>query len=640
MKYFSKIISLSTLLVLSVGAPIEQEKDKTVKILTDKPDSITADKWNDYCISMKNFFTTTKNENPIIRDYDIDFSYNKDEIYDKKSTNEYESYINNIIRELKSNTYDMMILDDKFLFADNAFVSSDYVDTSFSRDIHNEYLELTNDVNKETLSFHDNKILNDGYYNNHLYALPFEKDFDVIYYRKDNANLSSADMTNVSWDALAEMKGEGAPNTISVASGNDDELLNLFLEYTNEKINLTDKDKESNYAKLYNDNSKDIYNAFSTFTSKITENNNFEVTQDNAYKSFIGKSSAVYKGKASQYRAIFDSQNGNNIMMKLPPKNVSVISKKYLVINKNSLLDKKVLIEVALKLTSREMQLYKAEQFGKFPTFDLNQRGSDPSIKTYAEKNFELLNLMNRIIPLHLKDVFSSKFSAPFMEIRALLPQDLRNYLKSKKDEDLFNVFENTQKLLMDKSKVIHIPTYFLYAPIFIFTVFALTVIATIIKYRNYPCLKIFSPGFCILSILGLIMNIISPIFTLGMNDPKMCKFNYTYDTLYTDLTLFPMVAVTYRLYTIYRSKARDNKIKNLNTRIYIFFIIGMISMVVYSAICSFFIHNYYFLSYGTIDTYRQPVCKYTDSRVFEFIERRVNELIINYQLMVISDSI
>ncbi|ORX54250.1 hypothetical protein BCR36DRAFT_322626, partial [Piromyces finnis] len=635
MKYFSKIVLQSALLVLSARAlPVTPQKNKVIKILTDKPDSIIATKWNDYCSSIKNFFTTTEAENLLLHEYDIDFTFNYDELYDKKSTNSYETYLNSIIKELKENNYDMMILDDKFLFSENAYIQSQYIDSTFGKNIHNEYLDLTSDINKDSLSFHDSKILSDGYYDNHLYAIPFEKDFDVIFYRNDNASFGNVNMINVSWDDLVNINTEASVNKLSVPLGNSDELLHLFIEYANEKIDLSGNNKESNYEKLYNQNSKDIFNSFSSFVTKFGTNITSEITFIDAYETFINGKSSVFKGKASHYHAILNTPNGKNVMMQLPPKNTSIINNKYIVINKNSLLDKKVLIEAAKRLTSKEMQLYKAEQFGKIPTFDMTQRDSDPSIKTYSEKNPELLNIISKIIPLHLKDIFKSEFSAPFMEVRILLPQDIRKYLKEKNNNDLSNVIENIKMLLMDKSNVIHFPTYLLYAPIIIFTLLAIIVVILIFKYRNYSCLKIFSPGFCILSIIGIIMSIIHPMISMENTNPNVCKYLYIYETIFTDLTLFPMVAVTYRLYTIYSSKAKDNKIKHLNTRINIFFIIAMLIMVFYSAAVSLFILNFYFHSYGTIDTYRQQVCTYSDNGIFESIERRVNELI--YIVMIV----
>jgi len=628
MKYISKVISLSALLALSVSAlPVSQNVSKVVKILVDKPDSITAEKWDDYCSSMKSFFTTTSNENPIIRDYDIDFSYKNDEVYDKSTTKYYENYIKSIIKELKSNTYDMLILDDKFLFSENALIGSEYVDSTFGREIHKEFVDLTSDIQKESIAFHDSSILDYGYYENHLYALPFEKDFDVLYYRNDNQKLNKIDMSSMYWDNLLSM------NKLSVATANDDELLNLFIEYTNEKIDLTGQNKNENYEKLYNESSKDIYDAFRTLVSMLGNNADTNVSYDNAYKSFIDNKTDMFKGKASQYLNILNSQNSKNIIMNLPPKNVSVLNKKFLVINKNSLIDRKVLIETALKITSKEMQLFRAERFGNIPTFDLKQGNSDSSIKTYIEKNSESVTLLNNMIPIHLKSVFESKTSPPFMEIRALLPQDIRNNLKDAKDDKLANVFENTQKLLMNKRNVIHLPSYLLYAPMILFTILSFIVIILIFRYRQYPCLKVFSPGYCILSIIGIMMSIIYPIFEMNATKEEFCKYRYIFATILTDLTLFPMVAVTYRLYNIYKLKANDDKKKNLNSRIAVFFLIGMLIMIIYSTCSAVFFLKFHFSSYGTIDTYRQQVCYATGPTYLESLERRVNELIVSINI-------
>jgi len=636
MKYISKAISLSTLLVLSASAlPVTNPTDKEIKIYTRVPDNLETPKWNEYCSSMKNFFTTTVTENSTLLGYDIGFYYDESELFDKVSTKDYESHVNSLVNKLKSSDYDIFVLDENFLFAENSNIQSEYVEKSFGSEIHKMYVDLTANISKEELSFHDADILSYGYYDNRLYALPYERDFDVLFYRNNNSNLGTIDMMNISWDQLVTMNSEAASNVLSSAIANDDEMLNLFVEYANERVTLSGNDKDKNYERLYNNGSKEIYDAFSNFLEKFGPNVDKDVGTEKAYQIFIDKQSSMLKSKASRYGILSETTGDETIKMKLLPKNASVTSNKYIVINNNSLKDKKVLIEAVKKLTSKEMQNFRAgTQFHKIPTFDINQRNTDHDIQTFANNNLDLLDILGKLSPLHHKTVFKSKDSPPYMEVRALLPQDIKKYNKERKENKLSNVLENTQKLLMDKANVIHLPTYILYAPIILFIILSIVVIVLIFKYRRYPCLQTFSPGFCILSIIGITMSIIDQIFVMEMKNPAVCKYHYIFETITTDLTLFPMVAVTYRLYTIYKSKAHDVKVGALNTRIKFFFIISMLIMIIYSSICALFLLKFYFSSYGTIDTYRQQVCEYHGSGAWEFIERRVNELI--YIVMIV----
>jgi len=641
MKFYSKAIckSLLATLILSVNSlPVDDTNKNVIKILTEKPDIITQGNWETYNSLIKTFFTSTNADNNVISNLDIQFSYNNDEPVDKKTPEDFEKYAKFVVKELQEANYDMMILDGNFLFSDVAHIESLYIDKRYKREIHLNYKDLTPAVYRETLNYNDPKIVEDGYLNDVLYALPFEKDFDVLYYHTNNPEIANIDMNNLTWDDLLTINtGANSPKSLSIAYGNDDELLNLFTEYTNSKFDLSGKNN-ANFKAFYNETSKDVYNSFKNFVSKSTAlpdlNQLSDITLEKAYDAFIKNECAFFKGKASHYRFLVKENKNNDVAVKLLPKNTSDLTKKYLVVNKHSTKDEKVLIELAVKLTSKEMQFYRAEQFGKIPTFDLNKKDSDPTIKSFVDNNNEMVGLMQSLKVLHMKDIFSSKNSAPFMEIRSLLPGVIRKYLKDGNTNEITNTLENTKELLMDKKNVIHVPTYLLYIPMALFVLTALVILGLVFKYRNHPYLKIYSPGFCSISIIGIIFSILSFAFRMENTSVDKCRYYYIYASIYTDLTLFPMVAITYRIYTIYKNKARDNKIKNLNVRVYIIFVLALLAMIVYAYCVSMFIIKYFLQSYGTITTYRLPNCEYRGNGIYESIERRVNELI--YIIMII----
>jgi len=625
-KILYSVVSITTLLSTN-AAPIKQEPEKKIKILTQKPDKINLKDWGNYCSSIKNYLTSITVDNTLIHDYDIDFSYNEPKTGDK----EYEENTKSLIKEMKESKYDMFIVDDNFLYGDVAFIESDFVNSEYDRSIHENFVDLTTKVDQNVLSYHDAKILEGAYLDKKLYALPYEKDFDLLYYHNTDAAVNNLDLEKSTWDDLLALNANTQPCSIDYADSG--ELLNTFMEYTYSLKDLSGP----NYEVLYNDTSKDIYNSFKNFVSKNSvPNTNIpnDYTLEKAFDTFSKKQSVFFKGKASHYHILVESNTNNDVAAKLPPKNYSNIKKRYLVINKNSLLDEKVLIEAALLLTSKEVQLYKAGEYGKIPTFDIGKKGTDASIKTYTDKHANIVGFEEKIKPIHNREIFSGENSAPLLEIRTLLPLDIKNYLKESKDKDLTNALENTKRVLMDKANVIHLPTILLYIPIIIFLLIAITVIFLIFKYRNHPYMKIASPGYCILCIIGVAMNIASPLLKMEATSIASCKFVYIYETVYTDLMIFPLVAITYRIYTIYKNKAKDNKSKNLNKKVSYVFIIGLIIMIIYSSCCALFLSDFHFVSYGTIDTYRQPVCENVKYTFLESIERRVNELI--YIIMII----
>ncbi|ORX78816.1 hypothetical protein BCR32DRAFT_269865 [Anaeromyces robustus] len=628
-----KVISIFYILCsfIARALPIQNNTGKTINILIEKPDIVNMSNWDKYNNLIKNFFLVINAEKSIIRDIDINFSYNSNEPNDKTNIKQYEDYVKYVVQQLKDSTYDMMILDDRFLFSDTAVIESKYIEDTFDlRQFHRHYMNLSSDIKKEDLSYHNSKILEGGYFDNQLFGLPFELDFDLLYHHNTNQNLNNLNTEIITWDDLLSIKnGSKEPNLLGVALGNDDELLNYFVEYTCNKYNLS-SDQHNNFEIFYNNTSKDLYESFKKFitnSSIVNINKNMETTLENTYNSFLKEEIVLFKGKASHYKTLIKDNNNKNILAKSLPKNLSVINKKYLVINKNSKFDKKILIEAALQLTSKEMQLYKAEEFGILPTFDFT-KSTEPSIQTYCGNNSELCSLLGKLNVINIKDIFKSKYSAPFMEVRMLLPGSIKNYLLNNDHKELSNSFENIDKLLTEKSGVIHIPIYLLYIPMGIFILGILIVIYLIIKYRNHPYLRIFSPGFCILIIIGITLGIFNPIIRLNELSIPICKMSYVHETINTDLTLFPMFAVTYRIYTIFNNKAKDKSSKHLNKYIIIFLVLALVAIITYSSISSFFILNFYLQSYGNINTYRNPTCEYEGNKIFEFLERRFNELV------------
>jgi len=612
-KILCSIASFSVL--LTNAAPINETPDKIIKIFTQKPDVLSIKDWNNYSTSMKNFLTTITAENTSLRDYNFDF------LIDDGKKN-YEESTKSLVKEMKENKYDMFVVDDNFLFGDVAFIESNFVNSEYEREIHENYVDLTTIVKQDAISYHDAKILEGGYLDKHLYALPYEKDFDLLYYHTADANINNLNLEKSTWDDLVSVTGNYA---------DDGEFLNTFMEYT-----YTLKDLSGpNYEVLYNESAKDIYNLFKNFITKNSLQNTDIAgnTIEKAYDAFQKNQSAFLKGKASYYKNLVQNSESKDVAAKLPPKNYSNIERKYLVINKNSKYDVNVLVEAALKLTSKEFQTYKAEQFGRLTTFDISKKDTDGSIKTYAENHTDIVDFEGKIKPLHYREIFSDEKSAPLLEIRTLLPQDIKKYLKEGKDKDLTNVMENTKKVLMDKSSVVHLPTILLYIPVIIFAIIAVAVTVLIFKYKNHPYMKIASPGYCILCVIGVTMNILSPLLKMEITSISSCKFLYIYETIYTDLMVFPLFAITYRIYTIYKNKSKDNKSKNLNKKVSAAFIIGLILMIIYSAICSLGFNEFHFMAYGTIDTYRQPVCEIVKYTFLESIERRINEFI--YLVMV-----
>ncbi|ORX44513.1 hypothetical protein BCR36DRAFT_406368 [Piromyces finnis] len=604
-----------------------------IQILVEKPDFINKEYWKTYSSSIENYLKSNINEKAF-KDINLSFSYNLNESVGKAEERDYKNDVKYIIEQLKSSTYDMMILDDKFLFSDNSFVESSYIKNTFNvRKIYQFYYDMTKDINKNDVLFNDPKVLKDGYYNEKLYGLPYELDFDLLYY-KDHENTNHQNFEKFSWKNLLNWNDEPNKKTpLGLAFGYDDELLNIFAEYTYSNYNFLEE-KDTNFEIFYNDTSKELFHSFKEFVSKSSSlpmEKLLNTTIENAYNSFVGDESIFFKGKASHYKSLVQRNkvfNNEKISALLPPNNYSVLIKKYVIINKN----------IALQLTSKKMQLYKAKQFGSIPTFNIAQRHRDYSIESYFQNNAILGNFLEKMNRIYIKDIFKSRYAAPFMETRLFLPQDLRNYLIQDDLPSIINVFENIKNLVMKRSDHKEISFLFLYIPMIVFTFVSFLVMHLVYKYRKHPNLKVFSPHFCNLVIFGYVMDIIlTPYFMIQDNSIFKCQVQYIYETVVTILILLPLVAITFRIYSIYNNKSKlinGNKLDNQHLFIYILLFLSIMTITV-TGITLFFL-KFYIISYGNIDTYRLATCDYDGGNGYELIERLIYTILFFIMFIMI----
>jgi len=445
-----------------------------------------------------------------------------------------------------------------------------------------------------------------------------------------------------------------------MALGDDDELLNLVVEYFKCYYNPI-KNDESNFELFYNEKSKELFRSFREFINKSSSlnlNKTLEVSKEDAYKSFLNNESVFFKGKASHYRLLTeknseDDENSNNnstevkrsiinsVTATLPPYNTTILDKKYLVINKNSKIDKNILIDLAIQLTSSDIQLYKAEKLGILPTIDISQfnstenisqfnntdytssQNNTDSVSHYCQINPEICYFVEKMKPIHVKDIFKSEFSPPFMEVRLLLPKMIRQYLSTEDYNTIKNVFENIRSLVMEKTDNLQITTKILYIPMIIFTLIAVVVMGLVLKYRNHPHMKLFSPVISNLIIIGITMNILSAPFMIQNHNILKCQIRHVYETVDTNLCLLPMIVIAYRVYFIYKNKSNIMGYKRLkNSRLILFILSFVLLMAILSSWITYKYLKFYLVSYGNIDTYRHPTCSYDEGRVFDISER------------------
>jgi len=677
MHFISKFLSiyLYSIWIFLISKVSTDNNNVTIKILTERPDKINEF----YYKELYNFISNTISEK---LNYNVIFDYEKEIPYPKISIMDMKTYNIKYAKEFRASNYDMFILNGDFLFSDASTVEN--VNIKKELDIfhmYEEYLDLTNYVNKDVSTLHKPLLYYKGYYDDNLYALPFELDFDVLYYydnRNTTKSLNDINMANINWEELLRDSYRTIEkDSISIGLNEFDELLNFFVEYIFTRMDIS---LPENFEKLCSVESSGIMNNFKEF---IFATKSKELNVTDAYDYFIEGKSSFFKGKASHYHYL--KERNPSIRVTSLPGLYSILNSKYLVVNKNSSIDKNILAEVAIQLTSSEIQLLKAEKYGRVPTIALNtnknkqKRDDIPEISTTNSALDTTKNMNNRINPnvnaasanntdnkinndnrinpditvdeknnnnviitelndlfeklkiIDIKAIFKDEKSATFMEIQQYLPDNIKCILNSSCNlNEFFSLLENTKRVLLEKKDYSNVSFLVFYIPMVIFILFALTIIGLVIKYRNHPHLKVFSPDYCILIIIGIVFRIIHLAYKMQIHNVAFCKYNYVYETLYTDLCLFPMVAVTYRIYRIFNYSSNLNIGRNINKKIFISFIIGMLIMLTFSSVSSFFFNKYYIGSNREINTFRQPGCYYLHTSYLEFIERRINEIIVS----------
>ncbi|OUM66115.1 hypothetical protein PIROE2DRAFT_6734 [Piromyces sp. E2] len=165
---------------------------------------------------------------------------------------DYYKYTEYQLNNLWERNFDMFIMDDRFLFNDVGLMETDLL---WFRLIYKRNLISFSDyVKDKDIDYHNPLVLKDGSYDNKIYGLPYEVDFDVLYYHDEEKSKNIVNnIENSTWDDVLEsIKNnikENSPEDsfpLKISLNTTDDLLNLFVEYTSNHYNLSE-DNDSKY---------------------------------------------------------------------------------------------------------------------------------------------------------------------------------------------------------------------------------------------------------------------------------------------------------------------------------------------------------------------------------------------------------
>ena len=606
--------------------------ENVINTLINKPDIGETQYLEKYNGVIKQYLSSKNNIN-----FDINFSYcvpNSSDgekiaaLYNSKkglfqADSNFAREFNCTLNELKNSNFDMMILGDRFLFSDYSYLDNSVLQSEFAFKKLTDYYENFNDlkINKENLSHHNNNILKDGYFNGNekkFYGLPYGFDFDMLYYHQESAsskNILSAKVENPSY--LNDIDS----NIFSAGFGNNDILLNFFTEFIRYQYDIPQENNPMSYNVLFNGTNHEIYESFRNYMIKLTGeeviSKPLEISIVDAYNAFVNNEKKVFLGKASYFKLLKENQN-ITISTQSLPNGESVINENFIVINKNSKLNKDLLLQAALELTSPEIQLYRAQELGIIPTFDLNNN-SNSFVNNYCSQNSDICEIFKNLNPIHIGKIYRrSQYSASLMEVRLVLPLSLKKYLI----EDNISFIEMTFSNIIDLWNNSFITTLafssFLVAFLILnvitigAAIFLIVVIFKVHKNRKHPYIKAMSPQLTNLTIFGMILRIIYPYFFNLVKTRILCRLiSCVANFFINNLVYVPLFAIIFRIYYIYTNITSVSYGKKLHDKRLIRYIILYIIVInaAFYGLTAF--DEFNLITTGTISITRSIACVY-----------------------------
>ncbi|OUM61698.1 hypothetical protein PIROE2DRAFT_12243 [Piromyces sp. E2] len=622
------------ILFLSVLYANKVKSKDVINILINKPDINETQYLKRYNEIIKQYFLSKNNNN-----YDINFSYcvpnpndgdNITVLYTLKkglfqADPEFSREFNCTLRELKNSNYDMMIVDDRFLFSDYSYLDNSVLQAEFAfrklTDFYENYYDLN--INQKQISYHNKNFLRDGYYNDNemeFYGLPYEFDFDMLYYHQDNTILK--DVLSVKVNTSSELNNS---QIFSAGFGDNDVLLNFFTEFIKYQYNIPKENDPLSYNLLYDSNNHELYNSFRNYMIKLTGRDiskTLKTSIIDAYNAFINNEKSVFMGKASYSKILKENSDSDiTILTQSLPDGQSVINEKFIIINKKSNLKKDILLKVALDLTSPEFQLYRAQELNIIPTFDMKDK-SNNFVNIYCQQNPDICEMIEKLNPIRINKVYRrSKYSANLMEIRLVVPLSLKKFLIENNSTIIEMTFSNIIDLwnnsFLTTLKFSSFLVVFLIINAFTIITALLLIIVMIMVHRNrkHPYIKAMSPQLSNLTIFGMILRIIYPYFFNLVNTRFLCRLSCVVNFFINNLVYIPLFAIIFRIYYIFTNSSSVSDGKKLHDKRLIKYIILALFLTLAAFYGITFTDEFNLITSGTLTITRSIACVYNFDR-------------------------
>jgi len=181
---------------------------------------------------------------------------------------------------------------------------------------------------------------------------------------------------------------------------------------------------------------------------------------------------------------------------------------------------------------------------------------------------------MEKMKRIYIRDIFKSDTMVPFFEIECYFPRLFKSFYLYSNVDYVISPFKHMNEFITD-----HLGVYGVLSIIFIILtiLFFIFIIFMTYKLKNHPYIKVISPIFCNLIVIGCIFNLIKVIKFIPPYSETKIKIFLILGTLGTNLIYIPMFVVSYRIYHILKKRSlKSSSLTDKQLLIGVFFIISL----------------------------------------------------------------
>jgi len=222
---------------------------------------------------------------------------------------------------------------------------------------------------------------------------------------------------------------------------------------------------------------------------------------------------------------------------------------------------------------------------------------------------------MEKMKRIYIRDIFKSDTMVPFFEIECYFPRLFKSFYLYSNVDYVISPFKHMNEFITD-----HLGVYGVLSIIFIILtiLFFIFIIFMTYKLKNHPYIKVISPIFCNLIVIGCIFNLIKVIKFIPPYSETKIKIFLILGTLGTNLIYIPMFAVTYRIFHILKSKSLKHN--GLTDKQLFIGVMSIISLSIIYNIVIIFICKFYYECKNNIEYSRIPIGYCTNFKTLDSI--------------------